>query len=234
MKSTCFDIKCVSYLLTSPKEEFDRVCEADFKRHQEQQDKLSAVSLQITAESGELTKAAEELLRQSSVLLWSSIEVLLRDLFTVVCNTHPKYFIEFKSKIQDNEKTRKRFDFKINFETLEKYGFNGEKALGSIFLEHNQLQDLESMLVAVNAALASKNAGADKDTLSQIWKLYFRRHLIVHRRGVVDAEHFARLKEDGSIGEKIQISPDTFQISLKAAVALGKAMELQLAKRHAV
>lgn len=214
------------------KKEFDRMCAENVEQHRKSMKTVSAASLKIAADGGALTKAAGELLRQSSVLLWSSVEVLLRDLFAVACNTHPTFFTEFKSKMQDNEKTRKRFDFKISFEVFEKYGFNGEKALGDIFLEHNQIQDLESLLQAVKTVLACEKAVLDKDALSQIWKLYYRRHLIVHRRGIIDKEHFSRLPQDGKIGDKIQLSIGTFRESLDAVVTIGRALEGYTSNRH--
>ncbi len=54
-----------------------------------------------------------------------------------------------------------------------------------------------------------------------LWLLYQRRHLIVHRRGIVDERYRTESGEALPLGAELRVKPDELESSLKLAVQFG-------------
>ena len=77
-----------------------------------------------------------------------------------------------------------------------------------------------SVLVPTNTSL--NHALADRE----LWMLYQRRHLIVHRRGVVDQAYLDATGETFTIGTHLTVTPDDFEKALSVVVSAGTALGL--------
>jgi len=179
--------------------------------------------------SSNLGDAAEELLRQGIVLTWSALEVLCRDLFEVILNANPKRAL---AVIQEPA-AKQRLQSKFTLEELATAGFDLSSSLGSLFTSQQDFSDIRTikavMLPALNAEPDVEAALGNK----VLWMLCQQRHLIVHRRGAVDARYLEATGEKRKIGERLVIKPDDLEMQLEKVVNAGHAL-LVAAGKHAV
>lgn len=88
-----------------------------------------------------LELAAQELLQQGLVLLWSAFEVLCRDTFETLLNQDPA---KARALIGDPT-TRKRFEAeRLPLDTLAQYGFGLSTKLGTVLVGQQDFSDLRT------------------------------------------------------------------------------------------
>lgn len=162
--------------------------------------------------------AANELLRQGTVLVWGSLEVLVRDVFKAYLNANPSSAM----KLLEDPTARRRFPFKtIPLETLAEHQFDVSREMGGILTDAHDLGDLGSIKVFL------KNLFPDSEGLRQaldqreLWLLNQRRHVIVHRRGIVDAKYLENTGDQADTGTRIRISPRDFERYLEIVRDVG-------------
>ena len=165
--------------------------------------------------------AAQELLHQGLVLLWSAFEVLLRDVFEAKLNDEP---LQIKLLV-DNPKTRKRFEAeKLPLETLLEHGFDLSARVGTVLVGQQNFNDFPSAKGIYSVLFPNDAALNDALDQNELWKLYQRRHLIVHRRGAIDHAFLNATGETHAIGSQLNISPRQFDTAFKAVLAAGTAL----------
>ncbi len=153
--------------------------------------------------SSEIKQASEELLRQSVVSVWGSFEVFSGDCATSLINSSPKLGIA----LIKSEKTRKLFGqiSSISLEDLANFDFNLTGKLGDLILASRRIDALAAIR-EVFTVLAPQNESLNRGLKSPLlWMLNQRRHLIVHRRGVVDGDYLSQTSDSLEIGEQLQI-----------------------------
>ena len=179
--------------------------------------------------SSNLGDAADELLRQGIVLTWSALEILCRDLFEAILNANPKRAL---AVIQEPA-AKQRLQSKFTLEELATAGFDLSSSLGSLLTSQQDFSDIRTikavMLPALNAEPDVEAALGDK----ALWVLCQQRHLIVHRRGAVDARYLEVTGENRQIGERLVIKPNDLESQLEKVVNAGRAL-LVAASKHAV
>jgi hypothetical protein len=160
----------------------------------------------------EVASAAHELLRQSAVLCWGALEVLAREVFVVYINANPTT----ARKVLDHPSTRGRFDLKaISIEVLEVHGFNVSTRMGDVLLQHQDLTELGAIKDVYQVLFP--NARSLHAVLGEraLWILNQRRHLIVHKRGIVDARYLERTGEKAEPGSVLNILPSELKEYLR-------------------
>ena len=172
-----------------------------------------------------LESAAQELLHQGVVLLWSAFEVLCRDTFESLLNEDP-------AKVQalvSHPITKKRFEAeKVSLDTLAQYGFDISTQLGTILVRQHDFSDLPT-IKAVYSVLFPNNADLNEAlTHHHLWMLYQRRHLVVHRRGVIDQNYIKATGESLAAGTRLNVSPqfceDALKVVVSACIALVRSL----------
>ena len=166
----------------------------------------------------EAIAAARELTRQGIVLTWSAIEVLSRDAFVHLLNTKP----QLSEALLADQFNRKRFATdKIEWQTLASHSFDLSGSLGSYLISKADLSNVP----AIRAAYTSLFPGAAKLRAclldERLWHLSQKRHLIVHRRGVVDEAYIAATGTNLKIGDVLWAAPAEVEEAIEAAMALG-------------
>lgn len=159
-------------------------------------------SLSQTLNDLEMERAALELLRQTAVMVWGALEVVITDTIVEVLNRRPSLVSEALTS-----ETFKRLGLSkaIPIEILPGFNFNLSASMGTIMFGERRLDSLPAIIAVCddlykNSELSSKL----KDT--NLWVLGQRRHLIVHRRGIVDAQYLAKTPDTTPIGEPLIIS----------------------------
>lgn len=93
-------------------------------------------------------QAAKELRYQTTVAIWSSIEVLLKDQLIEIINWKP----ELAKRLTTDEIAKKRFEMpKLTFDELEERNFNFQNCMGDLLVRQRDASDLLTLKAAVGA-----------------------------------------------------------------------------------
>jgi hypothetical protein len=168
--------------------------------------------------------SAQELLRQVLVMAWGSFEILVNDAIRVLLNERPRLIKTFA----DQKPYRELLSNRVLFEALDAKDFNLSSSMGDLLCEVVKLDALPKIQDAVHIGLNEPSLDILlKD--DRLWKLGQQRHLIVHRRGLVDAYYIEHTSDRAPIGEHLKVRADYVEESLllvrDAGLAIHKAAE---------
>jgi hypothetical protein len=166
----------------------------------------------------EMREALHELLRQGIVLMWGAFEVLARDTFLSLLNTNPSLLPGLLS----DEGVKKLFQLKsVPIEKLQRYGFDLSSSLGHLLLEQHRLDDLPSIRTVYGALLPSASRLHELLGSSELWLICQRRHLVVHNRGVVDAQYLEKTGDAAAVGQRLELQPEKVEAALSLVRGIG-------------
>jgi hypothetical protein len=170
------------------------------------------------AESSEIREGAIQLLLQGAVLTWTALEGMSRDLFRGYLNSDPTAY----AKLLAVATVRKRFDLdRLSIERIAEVGFDLSDRLGDLLVEDNDLADLPGIKSIYSALFPDRtqlHAALDD---KELWILYQRRCLIVHRRAVVDRRYHEASGDDLPIGTRLLVTPVELNRYVTQAVRVG-------------
>jgi hypothetical protein len=174
----------------------------------------------------EFAEGASELLRQCTVLTWSALEVVAQEIFVGVLNTRPSLV----SRLSADESAKRLFPLKsIAIEALIEYEFDLSRHIGDLLA---QLRAVDSVPV-MKTAFYALFPGADKLRVAlgdtALWALNQRRHLILHKRGVVDREYLEKTGEDLQAGQQLAITASELEAYMLAVVGVGSELLISAA-----
>jgi hypothetical protein len=165
--------------------------------------------------------AASELIRQCAVQLWSALEVVASDIFVTFLNARPDLTI----RLTENEKTKKLIQLKgIPIEALAKYQFNLTSNMGNLLVNYLPVDTVNSMKAIFGAILPNPKAINRVLSDHELWRLFQQRHLIVHRRGIVDSSYLSATGDNVPIGSEIAITPAMLKKYMKCVLKAGSAI----------
>jgi len=176
--------------------------------------------------SDHLKIAIAELLNQGEVLIWGALEVLSRELIKTFLNKNPSLVTE----ILTNTKLKSKFNIKaIPIEILSDFSFDISKKMGEIVIMNNDLSNysiLQEMYRSIfkNARITRTIKSKDIYYLNQI------RHLIVHRRGIIDQQFLDSTECKSKVGEKIILKPKEVIDDLSTVLKTGQIIMEELIK----
>jgi len=163
--------------------------------------RATLTELKSKLEDGDFLQSSEELLRQVLVMAWGAFEAVVSDVLRVVINEAPELALGILS-----EKAYKDVIFgRPVLRTLEDRGFNLSNCMGDLIVDTIRLDSIEKIREV--CALVFKKPSLDtvlKD--SQLWRAAQRRHLIVHRRAIIDQKYLRNTGEDQTAGHKLLLS----------------------------
>jgi hypothetical protein len=168
-------------------------------------------------ENDQLRQDIHEIFLQSLVLAWGALEVLVNDVFRILLNAMPQLSLSLRS----DSKCKNLFEnLKFDLKLLSSHGFNLRSCMGDVLLEVHRIDGLETMR-AVFAALFGQQPGqpALHSALGsdRLRLLNCRRHLIVHRRGVIDEQYIRDAHVEPSLkGSRLVVSPADVPASMEA------------------
>ncbi len=175
-------------------------------------------------EKPSIAKAADELLHQAVVGLWSAFEVLVRDELITLLNFKP----DVAAQLLSNPSSKKYFELpKFSIEELSEAKFDLSSSMGTLIFGARDFSDLRTIKAAFSA-ISNDASLFEALNDNDLWGLNQCRHLIVHRRGVVDAKHKALTDCPLEIGERISVKPTDvekyFCVVVQAATAVLKGV----------
>ncbi|WP_421865783.1 hypothetical protein [Parvibaculum sp.] len=143
--------------------------------------------------------SSNELLRQVLVMTWGAFETLTNDLIRCLLNFRP----DISRVLFDSLHFREVLGNRRNFlDLLARYNFDLSVSIGDIFCDEAKLDSLEKIRDVVQHLFPSgKLLQAVGD--ARLWRIAQQRHLIVHRRGIVDQKYLMRTGDTEKLGALI-------------------------------
>lgn len=160
---------------------------------------------------------AREVLLQGTVATWSTLEMLISDGLTLLLNHQP----DLVGKLLSDPIAKRKFELpKISVEDLAARGFNLSNQMGQLLFGERDLSNFQTLKSACEALI---NSAELREKLSHpiAWQLNQNRHLIAHRRGIVDEEYIRKTRSKLGVGDQLVVSPQEFEEGLVHAMAVG-------------
>ncbi len=181
---------------------------------------LTALNNSATAE------AADELLYQAVVSLWSAFEVFARDELTIVLNGWPS----LTERLLSDPSTKKLFELpKISIDDLSSVDFDLSKSMGNVLFGSRDFSDIRTIKAAFGSICDDPELARELNS-DLLWHLNQDRHLIVHRRGIVDRRYLSVTKRNVELGDRINVTPDEVETYFKATTNAATAILQGLSK----
>lgn len=166
-----------------------------------------ASSLAHGLKSEDVSHAAAELLYQALVGTWSVFEVFSGALIVEVLNANPRA----ATALVAGDIGRRHFAKPvIGIEALEAHNFNATNSMGTILFENKRLDNLTIIKDMLTAIFDDSDVDS-KLKCRELYLLNQRRHLIVHKRAVVDRDYLSRTSEALPIGAKLKLSSEDIE-----------------------
>lgn len=176
--------------------------------------------------SSAIQVVAREILLQGIVSTWSALEMLVGDALTILLDSHP----ELVTKLLSDQNAKRKFELpKINIDDLACRGFDLSNQMGKLLLGERDLSNIATLKCACDALMDSECL-REKISDPKAWRLNQNRHLIVHRRGVVDDEYLRKTGAKLKIGDQLTVSPNEFEVLLRHALSIGSEFVSGLGK----
>lgn len=152
-------------------------------------------------EYDDVKAGASELLVQTLISTWSVFESSMRAFIISWVNADPA---RAKPLLVSNDLKTYFGKQVVDLEVVSDFGFNLSGSMGDVLFLNKRLDNLsitrEIMKAFFNDDLIRNILGDD------MWLLNQRRHLFVHRRGLVDAEYLARTSDNVPTGERLHLT----------------------------
>jgi hypothetical protein len=162
--------------------------------------------------------ANEKILNQSLVLIWSAFEILCRGMFEAKVNENP-YLVD---KIMNDAQAGKKFNInRVSYDLLRDNNFDISDKLGTTLVSQQDFSDfrtIKSALLAISCDRKALKTALDNETL---WKLFQKRNLFVHRRGIVDSKYIANTGEEVNVGTKCKQNPEELEKMIATVTKAG-------------
>lgn len=177
----------------------------------------------LAASDMEVQQGARELLRQGAVLAWGSFEVFVSDAVTALADADPQ--IALRLIKAQSPAVRRIVNAEVALETVLRHEgdlrgrlasllFSGDARIDSLPLMKSIMDELFPTNTELRAALGDRT----------LWLLFQRRHLIVHRRGVVDAKYREDTGEDLPVGSELEITQADVRKYVETCVTAARAL----------
>lgn len=187
----------------------DQECASPNGRNRSVKETMSELGGALT--DSDFDTAASELLRQTLVMVWGAFEVFITDAVIGLVNERP----ELAMALLASEQTRRHFPSRgVPIDALAKYEFNVARSMGIVLSEERQFDSLPVIRDVLSIALPGKVELRRRLADESLWTLWQRRHLIVHRRGIVDHAYVSKTPDTARIGSRLEVTSTQIDSSL--------------------
>jgi len=161
--------------------------------------------------------SSKELINQSTLLSWSTLEVFIRDVFISVLNIDPK----FLDKLYKHKDLKARFGIKsIPTEKLIEYNYDLTGKMGDLLIDSFDFSNINAIQMIYDCIFEKAELNLKlKD--KEIWSLYNGRNLIIHRGGIIDQKYLSNTADSLAMGDKLYIKPDELKNYISKVVEIG-------------
>lgn len=154
----------------------------------------------------------------SAVAVWGALEVLAQDVFVTLLNLNPASAV----KLLTHERTKQLFQLKaIPLDMLSSYDFDVSECLGDILIRYRSVDTIPVMKAVFSVLLPESETLREALEQKDLWILNQRRHLVVHGRGIVDADYISKTGDTPTLGSELFIAPDDLERYLNVTANVG-------------
>ena len=107
---------------------------------------------------------------------------------------------------------------------MAKHGFDLSDKVGTLLVSNQGFNDLPTIKSVYSVLFPSSGELTSCLNHPDLWLLYQRRHLFVHRRGVVDQAYIDNTSDTAPLGSTLEITPKKFEEHFKGVVETGEAL----------
>lgn len=162
--------------------------------------------------SSVIAAAAAELLVQTLVSTWAVFEAFARAFIISWINVDPRRAKPILASPDLKDYFGKQV---VDIEIIGDHGFDLTTSMGSILFRGRRLDHLNIIRSSMEALFNDPDLRTALG--SELWMLNQRRHLFVHKRGLVDEEYLKRTGDQISVGQRLFITSDDVERYLLAA-----------------
>lgn len=160
-------------------------------------------------------------------MTWGAFEVLCRDVFIACGNADPaRTLAELKARSQG------LLSKQVSIDQLATWDFNLSTGFGSFLAQSIDFSNYALGRDAITALLHNAPEVTSGFKHPDLWSLCQRRHLIVHRRGIVDSKYVDATGDSARIGTALTIKPSDFSSYHSTVHALGLRILLAADRWH--
>lgn len=162
-------------------------------------------------QSSDISEAASELLVQTLVSTWAVFESSVRKFIVAWLNANP----QSANPVVEAPDLKSYFGKQVvDISVIGEHAFDLTRSMGEILFRERRLDNLgviRSILEAIFSDPDTRSALGD-----DMWMLNQRRHLFVHKRGIVDAEYLKRTGDKVSLGQLLRVTSEDVELYLRA------------------
>ena len=103
------------------------------------------------------------------------------------------------------------------------------QSLGTYLISKADLSSVPAIRAAYTAVFPAAVELRQHLHDERLWQLSQKRHLLVHRRGIVDEAYLHATGSPSQLGEPLWVTPSEVEESIEIALALGTALLSQVA-----
>lgn len=175
-----------------------------------------------TLTDGELSLDVHELFTQSLVLSWGALEVLANDVFRAILDSKPHLSL----LLQKHKSVRRLFgELRFDLTLLAAHQFNIASCIGALLLDVHRIDSIDTMKKVFCALFGRNQLLQSALCSSHLRLLNCRRHLIVHRRGVIDTKYIRDSRDSSqSLGSRLAVSLDDVNSAMATVRNFGVAL----------
>jgi hypothetical protein len=164
---------------------------------------LNDLALQLIGLAIKDELSVKELLNQNYIQLWSAFEVFIRDYIEKILNEFP----DSCKSIIESDILKRRVDLrKIPFDYISENSFNLSNKMGTLITSSYDCSDLLITKEIIKSIKKSEEINSILDH-KNLWNFFQNRHLLIHKKGIVDKGFIEKTGSTKNIGEKVSITP---------------------------
>ena len=159
-------------------------------------------------------ESSQELLLQGIVLVWASFEVFVRDFLTILLNSE----ISVVQRAVTSPEITKILEIKnISMEALLKHNLSIRNKFGDLVIGQKDFNSLPVIRTLFKELFPKENSLHASLKNPSLWMLFQKRHLIVHRRAVVDQKYISSTGDKVKIRAKLKVTPRQIEEHIKSS-----------------
>ena len=171
----------------------------------DQFDRQIRYDLYVLMKRNDVDRASHDLLLETVIMVWGSFEVFIADFVRSHLNAYPA----IAARLLMDPSTKASFDIKsIGIEDLAANQFDVSNAMGNILVSKRRLDGIEVIRNVLKVMFPHHQQMIQSIGAPELYKLAQRRHLIVHRRGSVDAAYLQKTNDNFQIGQTLRLTSE--------------------------
>lgn len=167
----------------------------------------------------EFAVANQELFYQTLVSVWGALELLANELTIALLNEFPR----IAARMLREAPAKRHFGANlIGLDTLEENKFDLSSRMGDVLLGDRGLSSLDAIRDVFSIIYSGAKHTHNALNSTNLWLLWQRRHVVVHRRGVVDRAYLEKTGDDKQLlGKPLQINADDVDLAFEGVIQAG-------------